>query len=55
MSLPPPMYPEQMATLPPEFRALLQAVIDHYARRIADLEAEMGALRGELETARKTP
>jgi transposase len=55
MSLPPPVTPEQMAALPPEFRALLQAVIDHYERRIADLEAEMGALRGELEAARKTP
>lgn len=34
-----------MAALPPEFRALLQAVIDHYERRIAALEAEIAALK----------
>jgi transposase len=31
--------------LPPEFRALLQAVIDHYERRIAALEAELAAFK----------
>ena len=44
-SPPPPVTPEQIAALPPEFRALLQAVIDHYERRIADLEAEIATLR----------
>jgi transposase len=44
-SPPPPVTPEQIAALPPEFRALLQAVIDHYERRIADLEAEIATLK----------
>ena len=44
-SPPPPITPEQIAALPPEFRALLQAVIDHYERRIADLEAEIATLK----------
>jgi transposase len=44
----PPITPEQLAALPPEFRAILQAVIDHYEKRIAALEAELAA-------ARKTP
>jgi transposase len=45
---PPPITPEQLAALPPEFRVLLQTVIDHYEARIARLEAE-------LAVARKTP
>ena len=40
-----PVTPEQIAALPPEFRALLQAVIDHYERRIAALEAELAAIK----------
>lgn len=50
-----PMTPEQIATLPPEFRALLEAVIEHYERRIVRLEAELAAVRAELEAAKKTP
>lgn len=45
MSLGPPITPEQIAALPPEFRALLQAVIDHYEKRISALEAEIAALK----------
>lgn len=45
MSLGPPVTPEQIAALPPEFRALLQAVIDHYEKRVATLEAEIAALK----------
>ncbi len=48
MSLPPPITPEEIAALPPEFQALLRAMIDHYERRIAALEAEVAA-------AKKTP
>ena len=55
MSLSPPITPEQISALPPEFRALLQAVIDHYEKRIAGLEAELGAVRAELEATKKTP
>jgi transposase len=44
----PPITPEQLAALPPEFRALLQGVIDYYEVRIARLEADLAA-------ARKTP
>lgn len=36
-----PITPEQLAALPPEFRAILQAVIDHYEERIAKLQAEL--------------
>jgi transposase len=50
-----PVTLEQMAALPPEFRALLQAVIDHYEGRIARVESELAAVRAELEAARKTP
>lgn len=50
-----PVAPEQIAALPPEFRALLQAVIDHYEKRIAGLEAELTAVRAELEATKKTP
>ncbi len=45
MSTMPPVTAEQIAALPPEFRALLQAVIDHYENRIAVLEAEIAALK----------
>ena len=55
MSHPPPITPEQLNALPPEFRALLQAVIDHYERRIAKLESELSAVRSELEAQKKTP
>lgn len=45
---PTPITPEQLAALAPEFRELLQAVIDHYEAIIADLQAQLAA-------ARKTP
>jgi transposase len=48
----PPISAEQMAALPPEFRALLQAVIDHYEARIAVLEARIVELERQLP---KTP
>ena len=41
----PPITPEQLAALPPEFQAILQAVIEHYGRRIAELEAEIQRLK----------
>src|SRR5258707_14129983 len=44
-SVPPPVTAAQIAALPPEFRALLQAVSDHYEKRIAALEAEVAALK----------
>src|SRR5271167_1563631 len=44
MSPLPPITAEQLAALPPEFRALLQAVIDHYEARIAVLEARIAEL-----------
>jgi transposase len=41
----PPITAEQIAALPPELQSLLRAVIDHYERRIAALEAEVAALK----------
>jgi len=41
----PPITPEQIAALPPEFQTLLRAVIDYYERRIATLEAEVATLK----------
>ncbi len=41
----PPITPEQLAALAPEFRALLQAVIEHYEKRIAALEADVASLK----------
>jgi transposase len=42
MSLPRPITSEQLASLPPEFQALIQAVIEYYEGRIAELEARLG-------------
>lgn len=41
----PPITPEQLAALPPELRAVVQAVIDHYERRVAELEREIARLK----------
>lgn len=51
----PPITPEQLAALPPDFRALLQAVIDFYEARIEKLEARIVELETELRGLRKTP
>jgi transposase len=48
-----PISPEQIASLPPEFRAILQAVIDHYEARVAKLEVELAQMRAELAETRK--
>ena len=52
---PPPIPAEEMAALPPEFRALLQRVIDHYERRIAKLEAELRAVRKTPQNSSRPP
>jgi transposase len=44
-SLPPPITPEQLAALPPEFQALLRAVIDYYEGRISELKDEISRLK----------
>src|SRR5277367_1432039 len=37
----PPITPERLAALPPDFQALLRSVIEYYERRIAELEARL--------------
>jgi len=41
----PPITPEQLAALPPEIRALVRAIIDHYEQQLAELKAELAGLR----------
>src|ERR1700694_1346950 len=48
MTPPPPITPEQLASLPHDLGAIVRSLIDHYERRIAALEAELAA-------AKKTP
>ena len=59
---PPPITPEELAALPPEFEALLQRIIDHYEgvisklqAHIAKQDARIAALEAELAGYRKTP
>lgn len=49
----PPITPEQLAVLPPEIRAVVQALIDHYEGQLAVLRAENEALRAELAHVQK--
>ena len=51
----PPVTAEQLAALPPEFRALLRGVIEHYERRIAALEAEIAALKQTPRNSSRPP
>jgi transposase len=51
----PPITPEQLAVLPPEVRAVVQAIIDHYERQVAELKAEVAKLQAELAAVKKTP
>jgi transposase len=51
----PPITPEQLAVLPPELRAVVQAIIDHYERQVAELKAEVAELKTALAAAKKTP
>lgn len=49
----PPITSEQLAALPPEIRAVVQALIDHYEGQLAVLRAEIETLRSELAQAQK--
>src|SRR5947207_10170970 len=44
----PPISPEQLDALPPEIRAVVQALIDHYEGRLGVLRAENEVLRTEV-------
>lgn len=48
-----PISPEQLAALPPEIRAVVQALIDHYEAQLGVLRAEIERLQTELAQARK--
>jgi hypothetical protein len=48
----PPIPPEEIAVLLPEFRPLSQAVIAHFEQRIVGLEWERATVETELATAR---
>src|SRR5450631_713692 len=41
----PPITAKQIDALPPEFQVLIRAIVEHYERRIAALEAEVAALK----------
>jgi len=41
----PPITPEQLASLPPEIRALVRAIIDHYEQQLAELKAELAGVK----------
>ena len=41
----PPITPEQLAGLSREMQVLIRAIVEHYERRIAALEAEVKALK----------
>ena len=41
----PPITPEQLAALPLEVQAVVQALIDHYERQIVELKSELAALK----------
>jgi hypothetical protein len=49
----PPITAEQLAALPPEMRAVVEALIDRYERRIAALEAELAATKQELAATKQ--
>lgn len=50
-----PITPDQLVALPPEVRAVVQAIIDHYERQVAELKAEVAELKAEVAAAKKTP
>jgi transposase len=50
-----PITPEQLAALPPEVRAVVQALVDHYERRIAELEAEIARLKKTPRNSSQPP
>jgi transposase len=49
----PPITRERLAALPPEIRAVVQALIDHYEGQLGLLRAENEVLRSELAQAQK--
>lgn len=55
MSSPPPITPEQLAALSPEVRAVVEAIIQHYERRIAELEAELARLKKSPQNSSRPP
>lgn len=50
-----PITPEQLSALPPEVRAVVCALIEHYEWRIADLEAKLAAAGKTPRNSSKPP
>jgi len=51
----PPITPEQLAALPPEVRAVVEAMMLHYEQRIARLEAELAGFRKNPQNSSLPP
>jgi transposase len=52
---PPPISPEQLAALPLDIRVVIEAIIQHDERRVAEYEGRIAELEAELSGLRKTP
>ena len=51
----PPITAEQLASLPPELRALIGGLIEYYERQIAELKAELAKAKKTLQNSSLPP
>lgn len=50
-----PISPEQLAALPSDVRVVIEAIVGHYERRVAELEAELRRLRKSPQNSSLPP